>query len=105
MTQGFESFAPVLLPKTFGFEVVQHICSDVSHRQDVSAAAHTALKCTEIQSRPNRLCFPLDGRHRQTVWAAAEMWSSFGWRGAKGLLEMVSLVRQFARKGLENLPC
>jgi len=31
--------------------------------------------------------------------AAAEMWSSFGWRRAKGLLEMVCLVRRFARKG------
>lgn len=33
------------------------------------------------------------------------MWSSFEWRGAKVLLEMVCLVRQFTHKGLENLPC
>lgn len=77
--------------------------SDVSHRQDVSAAAHTALKCSEIQSRPNRLSFPFRWQ-TQTVQTAAEMWSSFEWHGAKPLLEMVCLVRRFACKGLENLP-
>lgn len=39
--------------KTPRLEVILHTCSDVSHRQDVSTAAHTALKCTEIQSRPS----------------------------------------------------
>lgn len=65
--KGFESCALALLPNTWGFELIVHTCADVSHRQDVSTAAHTALKCTKIQSCPDRLSFPLDGRCRQTV--------------------------------------